>query len=114
MVNLIKQKILDYIRNKGDISYSEIEDVMTSAGFEWKGNLCACSDQNNNVIFWEGWNRAALSLISDMMKNGEIVREPCHVLIYLIDGKCLNLPLVKRNTEYKTDHWLPCIFVLGK
>lgn len=114
MKDIVKKEILAYIRNKGDITYSEIEDVMTAAGFEWRGNLCACSDQNHNVIFWEGWNRAALSLIGDMMKNGDIVREPCHFLNYVIDGKCLTLPLVKQHTEYKTEHWLPCIFVLGK
>ena len=110
----VKQRIVDFIRKNGSITYSEIEDVMTAAGFKWEGRLCTCSDMNQNVIFWEGWNDEAFALIGEMIKSGAIKREPCHWLNYLVGGKCLNLPLVKHYTEYKTDHWLPCLFVLGK
>lgn len=110
----VKQSILEYIRKYGSATYSEIEDVMTAAGYEWAGTLCTCSDQNSNVIFWEGWNRAAFALVSEMRTSGVISREPCHPLIYLIGGKYLTLPLVKRKTAYKEEHWLPCLFVLGK
>lgn len=109
----VKKRILDYIKKNGSITYAEIENVMTAAGFEWQGTLCACSDQNQSVIFWEGWNIAALSLVAELMKSGMVSREPCHWLNYLIGGKYLNLPLVKQFTEYQTDHWLPCLFVLG-
>lgn len=112
--DIVKQNILDYIRENGSITYPEIEEVMTAAGFKWEGTLCTCSDLNPNVVFWVGWNRAAFSLIGEMIKSGTISREPCHFFNYLVSGKCLTLPLVKRYTAYKTEHWLPCLFVLGK
>lgn len=110
----VKQRIVEYIREKGSATYSEIEEIMTAAGYEWQGKICACSDVNTNVVLWQGWNSKAFSLVAEMLKSGEITREPCHVINYLVGGKYLNLPLVKRYTEYKTEHWLPCIFVLGK
>lgn len=110
----VKQSIVDYIRENGSITYSEIEEVMTAAGYNWRGNLITCSDANPNVVFWEGWNADAYSIISEMITSGTISREPCHWINYLVGGKCLSLPLVKRYTEYKTEHWLPCVFVLCK
>lgn len=141
----VKQSFVDYIRENGSITYSEIEEVMTAAGYDWRGSLCTCSDVNPNVVFWEGWNADMFSIIGEMITSGTISREPCHwtketlikpnltrsnegtlgskfgalrvnqrVLNYLVGGKCLNLPLVKRYTEYKTEHWLPCVFVLCK
>ncbi len=109
--DIVKQNILDYIREYGSATYSEIEEVMTAAGFKWEGTLYICSDQNTNVVFWAGWNKAALSLIRKMIKSGTISREPCHFFNYLVSGKYLTLPLVKKNTAYKTEHWLPCLFV---
>lgn len=110
----VKQRIVDYIRENGSITYSEIEEVMTAAGYEWQGQLCSCSDKNPNVVFWEGWNADAFSLVGEMIKSGTVSREPCHWFNYLVGGKCLNLPLVKSYSEYKTEHWLPCLFVMGK
>lgn len=112
--HIMERRIVEFIRENGSATYSEIEDVMSAAGFKWEGRLCSCSNMNSHVIFWDGWNNEALSLISKMIRSGTIAREPCHWLNYLVGGKCLNLPLVKHCTEYKTDHWLPCLFVLGK
>lgn len=110
----VKQRIVEYIREKGSITYSEIEEVMTAAGYEWQGQLCSCSGVNTNVIIWQGWNSEAFSLVAEMLKSGTLRREPCHWLNYFIGGKYLNLPLAKRFTNYKTDHWLPCLFVMGE
>lgn len=110
----VKQSIVDYIRENGSITYSEIEEVMTAAGYDWRGNLTTCSNMNENAVFWAGWSGAAYALIGDLIQSGTIAREPCHVINYLVGGKCLNLPVLERYEDLTTEHWLPCLFVLGK
>lgn len=55
----LKQSIVDYIKENGSAAYSEIEEVMTEAGYDWRGNLCTCSNMNGNAVFWAGLSGAA-------------------------------------------------------
>ncbi len=81
--DIVKQRIVDYIKKNGSITYSEIEDVefgatwgfslialvtfcakLAASGYKWEGRLSTCSDMNQNVIFWEGWNDEALKALN--------------------------------------------------
>lgn len=109
----IKQKILDYITQNSGTTYAEIEHIFEQHGFPFKGDLLSCSGQCDNVILWSGWTKDAFLIISDLLESGLIHRELCRTLLYMIDGKMLSLPVVKRFVKYKTPHWLPTVFIAG-
>lgn len=110
----IKFKILDYLRRNDYASYVEMERIFEECCFDYKGDLVICSIKCENVVFWVNWNKEAIDLINEMKEAGLIQQEVAHPLIYLLDGKGLNLPRVKRNINYKTEHWLPLVFRLTK
>lgn len=106
----IKRKILEYIKSNGSVSYAELEYLFEKIGYNYQGSLLTCSDMDRNVIFWGGWNENAIALIGEMISENSIKRQPCDFIIYLIDGKTMNFPLVKKYKKYKSMHWLPCVF----
>ena len=106
----IKAEVYRYIRENEGTSYVELENLFTRLGFNWQGNLEICSDVNENVIFWAGWNKEALEVINSLQREGLIYKVPGEPFIYYIDGKALTLPIVRRNIQYKTPHWLPVLF----
>jgi len=106
----IKAEVYRYIRENEGTSYVELENLFTRLGFNWKGNLEICSDVNENVIFWAGWNKEAIELINDLQREGLIEKVPGHYVMYILDGKTMDLPLVRGYKEYKTPHWLPVLF----
>lgn len=109
----IKQTVLDYINRNDSVSYAELEWLFEQKGYDYKGELMACSDQNKHVVFWSGWSQEAFDLIGELIGDGLIHRVPADPLVYLIDGRGLRLPVVKRFIPYKTDHWLPAVFQMG-
>ncbi|MDK3978851.1 pathogenicity island protein, partial [Staphylococcus pseudintermedius] len=44
-----------------------------------------------------------------LKRDGYIEMNICPPMYYLIDGKSLNLPIVK-SKNIKTEHWLPVAF----
>ena len=109
----IKQLLVDYIKHMRDVTYANIEEFFEDHGFEYKGDRGSRSAVCRHVIFWEGWNNEAFDMISELMSEGKIHCSSTNVITYLIDGKGLDLPIVKTNRDYTTDHWLPVIFNAG-
>lgn len=66
-----------------------------------------------NVLLWSGWNKETADMMCEVLKEYPVHREPADPLVYILDGGGMNLPLVKRHMEYKTDHWLPVVFCKG-
>lgn len=106
----IKAEVYRYIKENEGTSYAELEYLFDRLGFDWKGELEIYSDVCDNVIFWTGWNEEAIELINDLQRDELISKVPGQPFIYFIDGKALNLPIVKTNRQYKTPHWLPVLF----
>lgn len=109
----IKRVVLDYINQNDAVSYAELEWLFEQNRYDYKGDLMACSDQNEHVVFWSGWSQEAFDLVGELIGDDLIHRVPADPLVYLIDGKGLRLPVVKRFIPYKTDHWLPVVFRIG-
>ena len=116
MKNKIKQAIYNYCKKNPGMTYREIEDIFTANGYHWEGDGLSVSEEDGNVIFWEGWNKSAFDIISEMVRSGNLTRNPCSPLIYLIDGKMLTFPIVRKYPKggYKNPHWLPCAFDAGE
>lgn len=112
----IKQAIYSYCKENSGVTYREIEQIFTANGYRWKGNYSYRSEADENVIFWTGWSKAAFDLIGDMIRSGNLIRNPCDPLLYLIDGKMLTFPIVRKYPKggYKRPHWLPCAFDIGE
>ncbi len=106
----IKIEVLNYIKKNDGTSYVELERLFDSLNFNWRGEYEIYSNQCENVVFWNGWNEAAMNLINELLHDKLIFKEPAQPLIYLIDGKSLTLPLVKSIIQYKKPHWLPVVF----
>ena len=109
--NEISAVISDHIKSHPGTSYAELENVFNDNGFDFRGDKEACSEVNENVIFWSGWSEEAFEIIAGLIKSGKIERIPCQPYIYLIDGKALTLPILKGDpNRIKRPHWLPCVF----
>lgn len=81
-------------------------------GFIGRHNLV--SPQNPNVIYWVGMSDAAAEAMEELITSKKIIPKPTSHLTYLHDGRCLDLPIQKKNYRYKTPHWMPLVFNADK
>ena len=109
----MKTKILEYIEQNDHVSYAELEWLFEQNDYDYKGNLDALSEKCEHVVFWTGWKKEAYDMLGELISEGKVHRKPTPLFTYLIDGKTLLLPQVRRGTQYKTDHWLPAVFCKG-
>ncbi len=109
----MKQIVLNYIFRNREVTFVEIERLFEANEFEYRGNMDQVVSGNTNVVFWAGWNGEALDIVLDLEREGRIHREPAPTMLYMMDGKCLALPLVKSTRIYKTAHWLPVVYCVG-
>ncbi|PHK48784.1 pathogenicity island protein [Staphylococcus edaphicus] len=108
--DIIKQKVLEYIKQNVGTSFVELEQVFEDNHFNYKGNGAYSSGQHQNVIFWMGWNRNAFNILAELKHDGLISMEVCEPLVYLVDGKSLTLPVMTKPSDAKNDCWLPVTF----
>ena len=109
-----KHELIKYIERNNGVSFAEIEHVFDSIGYDYKGDICSSPAQYPHIIYWFGWNDDAFDLLDEVKKEKNLQFEPAQQFIYLMDGKCLNLPIVKKLYQYKTDHWLPVVVTAKK
>ncbi|MGJ1067668.1 pathogenicity island protein [Staphylococcus warneri] len=112
-MNNIKDKLVNYIKNNAGTSFVEIEKVFDENDFDYKGQGAYTSAENNNIIFWYGWNKQAFDVVSDLVNDGVIEMKKCESFIYMVDGKGLNFPVLKSD-NVDTYHWLPVTFNIVK
>ncbi|MCG1866936.1 pathogenicity island protein [Staphylococcus epidermidis] len=112
-MNNVKNKIIKYITENAGTSFVEIEKIFDENHFEYKGNGAYTSAENNNIIFWYGWNEQAFNVVSSLVNEGLIEMRTCEPVIYIVDGKSLNFPIMKSEC-INTHHWLPVTFNLVK
>lgn len=109
MATLIKEKIFELICEKmGDVSFVELEDSIEN----FKGDFMLNLDDFPRIILWSGLSKDAVVSLKELMIEEKIFAEPCSLLVYLIDGKCMDLPIAKRLFNYSKDRWLPIVFDL--
>lgn len=112
--NEAKKAVINLVNTKNNVSYVEIERLFDELGFDWRGEGDIVASKCENIIFWSGWNKEALRVMNELLTEKLIDWEPCEWLIYFIDGKTLELPIVKKPRMYKTTHWLPRVFTIAK
>ncbi|HDH4130934.1 TPA: pathogenicity island protein [Staphylococcus aureus] len=112
--NRMKQIILEYIKRHEGTSFVEIEQLFEDNHFNYKGNGTYSSGEHHNVIFWSGWNKQAFNIIAELRTDGHIVMNICELIIYMVDGKYLSLPVLRKPSDAKNECWLPITFSKSK
>lgn len=103
----MKNEIYDFIDKKGGgISFVELERI---DGFKGDFEMLL---EPKNIIFWQGINQVAITAINELLEEKRIVCYPSSVLVYLFDGKQMNLPICNKISfkKYKNPRWLPVVF----
>ncbi|MDU0429275.1 pathogenicity island protein [Staphylococcus chromogenes] len=108
-MNDIKSELVRYISENVGTSFVEIERIFQENNFDYKGNGAYTSTVNSNILYWYGWNKQAFKVVSELVNDSLIEMNVCEPFIYFIDGKGLNLPIVK-SKSVNTYHWLPVTF----
>lgn len=108
-MNDIKSELVRYISENVGTSFVEIERIFQENNFDYKGNGAYTSAVNSNILYWYGWNKQAFKVVSELVNDSLIEMNACEPFIYFIDGKGLNLPIVK-SKSVNTYHWLPVTF----
>ncbi|MCO0861713.1 pathogenicity island protein [Staphylococcus pasteuri] len=109
----IQSKLIDYIKNNTGTSFVEIEKVFEQNDFDYTGQGAYTSAENNNIVFWYGWNEQAFNVVSSLVNEGLIDMKICEPVIYMVDGKELNLPVLK-SYDIDAYQWLPITFSVNK
>lgn len=93
----LKNLIVKMIEEKGDVSFIDIEEIFETKKIDYTGDYAfACPGEYNHIITWLGWKIEFISLISQMCNEKLIEAEPCSPLVYIMSGKILDLPLIKK------------------
>lgn len=108
--NRMKQIILEYIKRHDGTSFVEIEELFDENHFNYRGNGAYSSGEQQNVIFWIGWNKQAFNIIAELKRDGHIAMNICEPFVYLVDGKSLSLPILRKPSDAKHECWLPVTF----
>ncbi|OFN98357.1 pathogenicity island protein [Staphylococcus sp. HMSC077B09] len=109
-MNNIKNKIIKYITENAGTSFVEIEKIFDENNFDYTGQGAYTSAENNNIVFWYGWNKQAFDVVSELVNDGVIEMSKCESMIYLVDGKSLKLPILNKLSDAKELCWLPVSF----
>jgi hypothetical protein len=103
MLQKLKNEIIDFIKNHPCTSFVELERFIS--GFLGELGLFLGED-DYNILLWTVSVEAAVAF-KELLQKEVINLSSCSPLIYMIDGKGLNLPYAKRRVHYKEPHWLP-------
>jgi hypothetical protein len=106
------EKILELVTSYKHVTFAELDRKIE--GFSG-GNLEIGIDneQASNIILWQGLTEEAVDALEELRQAKKIHQIPTIMLTYLVDGKALRLPLVKRPQHYKEPHWAPVCFNPG-
>jgi len=103
----LKDRILEVVDSFPGTSFAELERIFNE---EFKGtSIFGLRDQN--IYFWINMNQEFINAMRELIKENKLKMEKCYIITYLMDGKCLTLPIAKRTGHVFTKpHWLPLVF----
>ncbi|HEH0386984.1 TPA: pathogenicity island protein [Staphylococcus aureus] len=109
----LKKYIYEYVKEYKEIPIYQLEDLFKEMNHDYIGRTSVTHDKDENIVFWIGWNQEAFDVIAELKKDRRIEMDICEPIVYMVDGKGLDLPIV-RSKNIKTDHWLPVTFTISK
>ena len=106
----LSERIAALIESYDYVSFAELNRKIPDT----KGEYAFVSGDNPHLIWWPSISEAVLPAIQELRVAGRIHPHVSEVLVYFLDGFVPNIPIAKRNVQYKTDRWLPVVFRPGK
>jgi hypothetical protein len=101
---MIKQAILDYVRQYDYVSFAELDRM---EGF--RGN-CMWGVAERNIWFWFSVSPEAGDALTELIEEASIELVPSSLLLYLIDGCLPTVPMARRaHHTYKEPRWGPVV-----
>lgn len=111
---------IEFIKQDGgNSSFVNIEHVMEQNGISISdgqegGYVLNFGKDYPNIVLWVFQSLEAHDVWHIMTrlldnKNRAVQVRATQTLIYLVDGKVLNMPLAKSKRNYKKPHWLPTV-----
>ncbi|PTI42352.1 hypothetical protein BU056_01400 [Staphylococcus succinus] len=113
-IEQVKAKILEYIDRNHEIPIYKLEELFEVIGFDYKGEKMLTSRENEYKVLWRKWNAEACTIICDLALEDKVkfVISRQSVMLYLLDGKCVDLPLAVTD-ELEIHSWVPITLRLG-
>lgn len=110
----LKNEILKYLKDNSSVSFVEIEQIFDEFDYKYSGNIAYLSKENENIVFWAGWNEEAFNVINELRKDGLILMDTCELVNYLAFGKVMRFPVASKESDAKDKMcWLPVQFTLN-
>jgi hypothetical protein len=96
-------------------SFVEIEGALSAAGFDPDGELGIEHPKCANLFVWAGVNAMFTAALNELLGAKLVHYRPTSVLVYLADGKLLQMPQAVRPPKngYREPHWVPAVINLG-
>ena len=106
------EQIVELVEERRSVSFAELENMIPGFGGGDKQWVLE-GEGFSNIIMWVGLTDAACDALEELRAARRIHPTPASFLVYLIDGRMLQLPLAKRKRHYKKPHWAPIVFNPG-
>lgn len=102
----LKERVFSFMTKHAGTSFVELERAF---GEEFKGDYWF-GIADKNIWFWYGMSEEFIDALKTLMDEDLIKLEPCHLLVYVMDGCVPQIPLAKQNRIYVKPRWLPSAF----
>jgi len=109
----IEKEMYNYIREHDATSFVELENLFKRIGYDYRGEREIGIKSLGNVVLWSGWSADAVKIFDNVMKLPDVGIMTVSPLIYFMDGAVPQLPVAKREQNYKHPHWLPIAFTVN-
>ena len=115
VLKLLKEEKYDeaavqYILDLNHVSFVELRKFLEPY-MPVDGDLAMGYPHYPKIRIWWNMSEEMWQVVKKIMSHGKVELKPTPPLLYRMDGFVTKLPVVKRVYQYKTDRWLPMIFV---
>ena len=86
-----KEKLLKFIRRRGQVTFCDIEKFFDACGVNYKGDTGILLSKPR-LVAWNGWNRRASRAFMELVAEGK-------VLMFSTDMSCAPMPPAFRDAN---------------
>lgn len=106
-IDRIAAAIVEEMKFNNHVSFAELENKIEGFGGNWAFEI-----PERGIVFWFV-SHAAADALNRLKAAGVFHFAPTVFLVYMADGRCLDLPIAKKVGPYKQPHWAPVTLVRG-
>jgi len=105
----IEDAVISYCKEQDWVSFAEIIDVFQKYLKTSGDNFAISSTLDENILFWPNFSIGFGKIILNLIRKEKLFLHSCSPMIYLIDGRVPNLPVVVTPPKkgYRALHWIP-------